>query len=124
MTFHRAAGARVAVVLLVLLACSLILNVWQLRRPRPDVNSARHQATLIAHSWMDPSVPGGVAIFLADSITQSLATSAVVPYSINYGIGSHTSEQMLQELPAYQSLRRAATAFTSPPRVTQHGSDN
>jgi lysophospholipase L1-like esterase len=60
---------------------------------------------------MDASVPAGAAIFLGDSITQGLATAAVAPYSVNYGIGSATTGELLDNLPVYKSLRRAGAVF-------------
>ncbi len=61
------------------------------------------------HQWMDKSVPDKATIFLGDSITQGLATAAVAPYSINYGIGSENTAQLLDALPSYMSLTRAST---------------
>jgi lysophospholipase L1-like esterase len=72
--------------------------------PNPHVsNMVRY------HQWMDKSVPDKATIFLGDSITQGLATAAVAPYSINYGIGSENTAQLLDALPSYISLTRAST---------------
>ncbi|MCF7988593.1 MAG: hypothetical protein K9L60_13660 [Methylovulum sp.] len=59
------------------------------------------------HQWMDESVPEGATIFLGDSITQGLATAAIAPFSINYGIGSENTAQLIDALPIYKSLSRA-----------------
>lgn len=76
--------------------------------PRPDP----HVANMLAyHRGMDPSVPDGAAIFLGDSITQSLATAAVAPRAINYGIGFATTGNLLAHLPEYQSLQRASVVY-------------
>lgn len=63
------------------------------------------------HARMDASVPRGADIFFGDSITQSLATAAVSPRAINYGIGTLDSAQLLAALPAYQSVKRANTLY-------------
>jgi len=41
---------------------------------------------------------------IGDSITQSLATSAVSELSVNYGIGSDTTLGVLNRLPIYESI--------------------
>jgi lysophospholipase L1-like esterase len=56
---------------------------------------------------MDESVPDKTTIFLGDSITQGLATAAVVPCSINYGIAGENTAQLLDAIPSYKSLARA-----------------
>ena len=65
------------------------------------------QNMLIYHGWGDDSVPDNAVIFLGDSITQGLATAAVAPHSVNYGIGGETTTQLLEALPSYRSLNRA-----------------
>ena len=66
---------------------------------------------IVYHQAMDGSVPPGATIFLGDSITQGLATAAVSPVSVNYGIGSETTSELLANLPKYKSLERASVAF-------------
>lgn len=63
------------------------------------------------HATMDPFVPAGAAIFLGDSITQGLATTAVAPDSVNYGIGALTTRDLLNNLALYQSLARSRAIF-------------
>jgi lysophospholipase L1-like esterase len=63
------------------------------------------------HKAMDGSVPAGAAIFLGDSITQGLATAAVAPDSVNFGIGAATTSELLRNLPSYKSLERASSIF-------------
>ena len=46
---------------------------------------------------MDSLVPVGATVFIGDSITQGLATSAVVPLSVNYGIGGDTTQDSARE---------------------------
>ena len=60
-----------------------------------------------AHRNMDASIPAGVTIFLGDSITMSLATPAVVPNSINFGIGWQRSDQLIKSMESYSSIKRA-----------------
>src|SRR6478736_3871224 len=55
------------------------------------------------HEWMDASVPAGATIFLGDSITMALATAAVAPYSVNYGISWQRSDQLIKSMDIYQS---------------------
>lgn len=60
------------------------------------------------HKRMDDNVPDGAVIFIGDSITQGLCVLAVVPLSMNYGIGGDTSAGVLKRLPEYKSLERAS----------------
>jgi lysophospholipase L1-like esterase len=57
---------------------------------------------------MDGNVPDGAVVFIGDSITQGLCVSAVVPSSVNYGIGNDTTIGVLQRLPKYKSIARAS----------------
>jgi len=59
------------------------------------------------HLRMDSSIPDGATIFIGDSITQSLATSAVSDLSVNYGIGSDTTVGVLKRLTLYESINIA-----------------
>lgn len=59
------------------------------------------------HRQMDSSVPAGATIFLGDSITMALATAAIAPYTVNYGIGSQRSDQLIKSLDIYESIKRA-----------------
>lgn len=63
------------------------------------------------HAWMDASVPAGATIFLGDSITMALATAAVAPYSVNYGISWQRSDQLIQSMDIYKSIARANRVF-------------
>ena len=65
----------------------------------------------IFHYRMDASVSNRAVIFLGDSHTQSLATEAIAPYSVNYGIGGQTVEQLLETIAGYHSLKRAKIIF-------------
>ena len=56
---------------------------------------------------MDGLIPEGATIFIGDSITQGLATSAVSNQSVNYGIGSDTTLGVLKRLPYYNSMNSA-----------------
>lgn len=73
-------------------------------------NSDPHVSSMVRyHQWMDESVPDNATIFLGDSITQGLATAAVTPHSVNYGIGGENTAQLLEAIPSYKSLARAKT---------------
>jgi hypothetical protein len=63
------------------------------------------------HAQMDASVPAGAAVFLGDSITMALATAAVEPRAVNYGIGWQRSDQLLVSMKGYGSLQRAGRVF-------------
>lgn len=63
------------------------------------------------HSRMDAGIPRGAAIFLGDSITQSMPVAAVTSAAVNYGIGSQTSEQLLESMTIYKSLARASVIY-------------
>jgi len=56
---------------------------------------------------MDGHIPPGATIFIGDSITQSLVTSAITNLSVNYGIGSDTTLGVLKRIEMYQSINRA-----------------
>lgn len=79
--------------------------------PTQMTSNPHGQRMIVYHKAMDASVPAGATIFLGDSITQGLATAAVAPYSINYGIGSATTSELLSNLPSYKSLERATAVF-------------
>lgn len=66
------------------------------------------QRMVTYHRWMDELVPENSVVFLGDSITQGLATAAVAPYTINYGIGGEDATQLLEAIPSYRSLTRAS----------------
>lgn len=70
-----------------------------------------YQFMVSFHSRMDGNVPEGATIFIGDSITQSLCTSAVVPVSVNYGIGGDTTTGVLQRLKVYPSLQKAGAVI-------------
>jgi len=59
------------------------------------------------HSQMESSVPAGATIFLGDSITMGLATAAVAPHTVNYGIGWQRSDQLIKSMDIYKSISRA-----------------
>jgi len=59
------------------------------------------------HQQMDSSVPAGAIIFLGDSITMALATAAIAPFAVNYGIGWQRSDQLIKSMDIYQSIKRA-----------------
>lgn len=60
------------------------------------------------HRAMDELIPDKTIIFLGDSITQGLATVAVAPYTVNYGIGGQTATELLDAISSYKSLGRAS----------------
>ena len=78
------------------------------------VKSDPYIADMLKHQrWMDDAVPTGAVIFLGDSIVQGLATAAVAPASVNYGIGTATTVDLIGALPSYRSLERAGSVVLS-----------
>ena len=68
-----------------------------------------HERMVDYHRSMDGSIPEGSVLFIGDSITQALATSAVTNHSVNFGIGSDTTQDVIDRLPLYKSVERAKT---------------
>lgn len=85
-------------------------NLWRRATGQPAiVRSSYFDAAMLTHHLRaDTSVPRGAVIFLGDSMVQGLATAAVAPLGVNYGIGGETTEGLLRRLPRYHSLARAA----------------
>jgi hypothetical protein len=77
----------------------------------PKHSNPHGETMILFHQAMDASVPEGASIFIGDSITQGLATAAVSPFPVNYGIGSATTTELLENIPKYQSLKRASVIF-------------
>lgn len=69
--------------------------------------SAYYDRITTYHSRMDGNVPKGATLFIGDSITQGLATSAITKLSVNYGIGSDTTLGVLNRIKVYKSINRA-----------------
>ncbi|MDY0363066.1 MAG: GDSL-type esterase/lipase family protein [Desulforegulaceae bacterium] len=72
----------------------------------PELSSYYDRITTY-HFRMDGNVPDGATLFIGDSITQGLATSAIANPSVNYGIGSDTTLGVLNRIRKYDSLNRA-----------------
>lgn len=72
----------------------------------PELSSYYDRITTY-HFRMNGNVPDGATIFIGDSITQGLATSAISKLSVNYGIGSDTTLGVLNRVRKYESLTRA-----------------
>lgn len=66
-----------------------------------------YERMVVYHKTMDGSIPQGSVLFIGDSITQSLVTSAITSYSVNLGIGSDTTDGVIKRLPLYKSIERA-----------------
>ena len=73
----------------------------------PQELTSDYYRMLAYHKRMDALIPNGATIFIGDSITQGLATSAVSTLSVNYGIGSDTTLGVLRRLPHYNSVKTA-----------------
>lgn len=66
-----------------------------------------YEQTTLYHQRMDSSIADSAVIFIGDSITQALATSAVTTTSVNFGIGTDTTRGVVERLPLYQSIKRS-----------------
>ena len=60
------------------------------------------------HKRMDGNIPDDSTIFIGDSLTQSLAVSAISPRSVNYGIGNDTLIGVLKRIGEYKSIYRSS----------------
>lgn len=73
---------------------------------KPDVEFLRKMDGI--YRIMDASVPDGATVFIGDSITQGLCTSAVTPLAVNFGIGWDTTGGVASRITNYQSFERAS----------------
>jgi len=75
---------------------------------REYVEGSFHYHEMLAyHKRMDGNIPKNATIFIGDSLTQSLAVSAITPYAVNYGIGHDTSKGVLDRLNQYTSIQHS-----------------
>jgi len=74
---------------------------------RPELTEHYHRM-LRYHLRMDGNVPDGSVLFIGDSLVQGLCCDAVACPSVNYGIGSDTTDGVLERLPKYRSVSRAS----------------
>lgn len=112
MNIRTTAGFTYLVIIHLLLAVVLwksnFLNKVQIKLgiSSSETLSFYEQMTLY-HQQMDGSIPEDATIFIGDSITQALATSAVTKTGVNFGIGTDTTQGVVERLPLYQSIRRS-----------------
>lgn len=98
-----------AILLHALLALTVIKPAWLMKAlGRTDQH---HAQMLVIHSRIDPSVPDKASIFLGDSIIEGLATAAVAPNSVNFGIGRQTTDKLLESIKRYKSIDRASEIY-------------
>lgn len=100
---------RSALGLFLLIACC---NPAIAQAPDPEITE-HYRRMMNYHVYMDGNVPEGAVLFIGDSITQGLCVSAVWERSVNYGIGSDTTVGVLQRLPEYASMSRAAAVVVA-----------
>ena len=96
-------------------ACALLaLLCIQIHAQSADMEITEHyQRMMNYHRYMDGNIPEGAVLFIGDSITQGLCTSAVWECSVNYGIGSDTTVGVLQRLADYASMARAGAVVVA-----------
>jgi lysophospholipase L1-like esterase len=68
---------------------------------------AHYRVMLGYHKTIDAATEAGAVVFVGDSITQGLNTQAVARSSVNFGIGSDTTQGAIERLPRYASAARA-----------------
>ena len=90
-----------------LVAGILLVSPVFAEEPAPDITD-HYRRMMTYHNYMDGNVPDGAVLFIGDSITQGLCVAAVCERAVNYGIGSDTTVGVLERLPAYGSMERAA----------------
>jgi len=92
-------------------------DVWERAAAKAGFATSPEQSFIPAireiHKQMDASVPAGATIFLGDSITMALATAAVAPHAVNFGIASQRSDHLLESMGLYKSLQRAGAVVIS-----------
>lgn len=84
-----------------------IAAAQHLTMPLPEAETIINILRTI-HGHQDATVPEGATIFLGDSITMFLATSALAAHSVNYGIGWQRTDQLIESMDLYESMARAA----------------
>jgi len=100
-----------AVLLVVLLKSNFIEKVLTKFSPELKELTQYYSTLLVHHESQDKLLSAGTVIFIGDSITQGLATSAVINPSINYGIEADTTYGVLQRIDTYKSIKNAATVI-------------
>ena len=73
--------------------------------PQPSLH---YKYLVRAHQTIDSLVADQAVVFIGDSITEGLNTSAVASNSVNYGISNDTTRGVLRRIDLYQSQERAA----------------
>ena len=100
-----------AIIAVYLIAIQILLPVARGNTEPPPEETPFISMMRGVHEWMDASVPTGATIFLGDSITMALATAAVAPYSVNYGISWQRSDQLIKSMDIYKSIAQASRVF-------------
>lgn len=99
------------VIAAVLIGSDFLLSVGG-RLGLTDPNApAVHRMQDVLVSRVDPSVPAHASVFLGDSITHGLATAAVAPISVNFGISGQTAAQLANSIDRFASVKRASRVY-------------
>ncbi len=96
------------VVILVVLSTSNFIDRVQyklgLETNGPELT--KHYNEMLAyHKRMDGNIPPGAIIFIGDSLTQSLAVTAITSFGVNFGIGRDTSIGVIHRINQYTSIK-------------------
>jgi lysophospholipase L1-like esterase len=67
--------------------------------------TAHYKTMLAYHLRIDGNLPPNMTYFIGDSHIQGLATAAVSPHTVNYGIGNDTTVGVLHRVTQYKSLK-------------------
>lgn len=93
---------------LLILLVTVLPGVLSFAQDAESDITEHYKRMMVYHTYMDGSVPEGAVLFIGDSITQGLCVVAVHGLAVNYGIGSDTTLGVLERLPVYRSMERAA----------------
>jgi lysophospholipase L1-like esterase len=83
-------------------------KIWQCQISEEQNFSEYYQRKAKIIERMDAIMPSGAAVFIGDSIMESVFNGAIFVPSMNYSIGGDTTDGVLSRLPKYRSLPRAS----------------
>ncbi len=80
-------------------------------KEKESFSNRYHNETLAFQLRIDRNLTGSYAIFFGDSHVQGLAVQELAIPSVNFGIGSDTTQGVLQRLPLYESIDDALLIY-------------
>lgn len=97
----------ITILLSILLIFSIGLNFSFLYKNKRSEGLMHYNQMTAFHYRQDQNLSEHFIYFIGDSHIQGLATQSIRHDSINYGIGSDTTEGVLKRLPLYSSIKQA-----------------